>query len=345
MIELKKLHIDLPGFVLRDVDLYIEKGEFFTLLGPTGAGKTLILEAIGGLIPINKGSIWVGGRDVTDVPPEERGVGIMYQDYALFPHMTVMENMTYGLRYHRKHREISKNILEQLIARLNLDALLHRSIHHLSGGEKQRVALARALTVNPSVLLLDEPLSALDPHFREEIRQALKQLHRETGITFLIVTHDFAEAFYLGERSAVINQGRIEQVGKTSEVFHQPASPFVADFVGMKNVFPATFQKNKAIIEGLEIEMGRVVDEESRYIAIRPEDMFISSEAVGNDGFMSLEGEINRVIDNRIYYEVSVHVGPVAFETFMVKTVHLDMKPGERMKVFLNLALSRIHTL
>ncbi|MEJ2723858.1 MAG: ABC transporter ATP-binding protein [Deltaproteobacteria bacterium] len=246
MIRVDKLCIDLPGFSIRSVDLSIEKGEFFTLLGPTGAGKTLVLEAISGLAPVTSGRIVVENREITRIAPEHRGIGIVYQDYALFPHLNVFQNITYGLRYHRMdHRESQKRV-ERFIEALNLGGLVNRSVSNLSGGERQRVALARALVVSPSVLLLDEPLSALDPNFREDLRKVLKELHCEMGITFLMVTHDFGEALFLADRAAVISQGRIEQVGKTDEVFQRPATPFVAEFVGMKNVFEAVFQGDKA---------------------------------------------------------------------------------------------------
>jgi molybdate/tungstate transport system ATP-binding protein len=186
MIEIKDLFIKFPGFVLRDINLSIGDGEFFMLLGPTGAGKTLVLEAIAGIVPITGGQIVVKGRDITRLPPEHRGTSIVYQDYALFPHLSVLKNITYGLRYHKNDPKISEKRVTWLMEQLGLQSLAQRSIHNLSGGEKQRVALARALAVNPSVLLLDEPLSALDPNFREDIRELLKKLHQEVETTFLM---------------------------------------------------------------------------------------------------------------------------------------------------------------
>jgi len=255
MIKIESLRIELPGFVLKDVELSIQDGEFFTLLGPTGAGKTLVLEAIAGVAPITSGRIWVKGRDITHLPPEQRGIGIVYQDYALFPHLSVLENITYGLRYHKADPQASKKWVRALIEQLGLQRLAKRSVRYLSGGEKQRVSIARALAVNPSVLLLDEPLSALDPNFREDIRDVLKKLHQEVKITFLMVTHDFADMLFLGQRTAILNRGKIEQVGSVSDVFERPATPFVADFLGMKNVFPATFEGTRAIVDGLELRL------------------------------------------------------------------------------------------
>jgi molybdate/tungstate transport system ATP-binding protein len=340
MISLEGLCIDLPGFAVQDVHLTIETGEFFTLLGPTGAGKTLILEAIGGLMPVTGGRILIDDRDMTGVPTENRGVGIVYQDCALFPHLSVMKNIAYGLRYHKRFPERD---LKRLIHGLNLDALLHRSIHHLSGGEKQRVALARALAVNPSVLLLDEPLSALDPNFREEVRKALKKLHRDTGITFLMVTHDFAEALYLADRGAVINQGQIEQVGNIHEIFTKPKTPGVADFVGMKNVFEAVFHGTKAVIDELEMELGRVVDQAKGYVAVRPEDILVSPRAIAREGYHVYEGKVIDLVEQGFFYEIVVAMGGLAFNALVYKGSIEDLKPMDGNEVFIGMRPSSIH--
>jgi molybdate/tungstate transport system ATP-binding protein len=343
MIRVDKLCIDLPGFSVRSVDLSIEKGEFFTLLGPTGAGKTLVLEAISGLAPITSGRILVAERDVTHTPPEHRGIGIVYQDYALFPHLSVFQNITYGIRYQNMDEKESQERVERIIETLNLGGLRNRSTHNLSGGERQRVALARALVVSPSVLLLDEPLSALDPNFREDLRKLLKELHRDMGITFLMVTHDFGEALYLADRAAVINQGGIEQVGKTDEVFQRPATPFVAEFVGMKNVFEAAFQGDKALFGSLEIDLGERVNGAKRFIAIRPEDVVISPEASPSAEYLSLKGEIQRVMDNGPYYDVFVRVRDTVFQAFTTKSALIDMPLASGRNVFLNMKCSHFH--
>jgi molybdate/tungstate transport system ATP-binding protein len=237
MIRIENLRVRLPGFALEDINLHTEAGEFFVLLGPTGAGKTLLLESVAGLLPVSSGRVYLNGREVTRLAPEKRGIGIVYQDSALFPHLTVKQNITFGLRYRKTEPMHSQKKFVLLVDALKLDHLLQRTVMHLSGGEKQRVALARALVVEPALLLLDEPLSALDPNFREEIRDILKALHFNTGVTVLMVTHDFAEARYLGQRIAVINQGRIEQIGSAEEIFRRPATPFTVRFVSMHNPF------------------------------------------------------------------------------------------------------------
>jgi molybdate/tungstate transport system ATP-binding protein len=199
MIALEGLSMDLGGFRLESLSLRVAPGEFFMIVGPSGAGKTLLLEAVAGLRPLSSGRILIAGKDVTAVPPEKRGVGIVYQDYALFPHLTVEENIRWGLRFSRKDGSGS---VDRLVDLLRLRPLLRRSPGTLSGGEQQRTALARALAVQPSVLLLDEPLSALDPAFREELRDYLAEINRE-GMTLVMVTHDFGEVLSLGDRVAV----------------------------------------------------------------------------------------------------------------------------------------------
>ena len=344
MIRIRHLDVRLTGFALQDISLTIEAGEFFTLLGPTGAGKTLILESIVGLVPLSSGRIRIGSRDVTRLPPEKRGVGIVYQDCALFPHLSVRENISYGLRYHRKTRPDQDGRFDRLVSQLGLAHLLGRSVHNLSGGEKQRVALARALAVDPSVLLLDEPLSSLDPNFREEIRQLLKDLHWKTGISVLMVTHDFSEAHFLAQRAAVINAGRIEQVGDVTTVFQRPATVFVAEFVGMKNIFAAKFAGNRAQVGKLSFHINSSSSSHGR-IAIRPEHVKLSVTAPEGPQGNRLEGTISRIRNHGVYSDLVVDASGVQFQSILTtSTVYaLNLAPGRR--VFVNVAPEDIHLL
>lgn len=344
MIRFEKVSIELRGFSVRDVGLSIDEGEFFTLLGPTGAGKTLLLEAIGGLVKITSGRIWVGQTDVTCLPPERRQVGIVYQDHALFPHLTVRQNISFGLRYCAHGKQASEKHLNWIMNQLNLNHLADRRIHHLSGGEKQRVALARALVVKPNVLLLDEPLSALDPNFREEIRKVLKKLHQNMGLTFLMVTHDFAEALFLAERAAVIHQGRIEQVGATSEIFRRPGSPLVAEFVGMKNVFPAVFQGTKADLGRIALQLDAPVPATRKYVAVRPEDVSISKNA--SQGVANvIRARVVGIENNGLYYDVFAEAGGLVFQTLATKSRLLDTALAEGSTAYVAIKSSSIHTL
>ncbi len=343
MIDIKDLFIKFPGFTLQDINLSIQDGEFFMLLGPTGAGKTLILEAIAGIVPITSGRIFVKGREITRLPPEQRGTSIVYQDYALFPHLSVLKNITYGLRYHKNDPKASKKRVTRLMEQLGLQALAQRSIHNLSGGEKQRIALARALAVNPSVLLLDEPLSALDPNFREDIRDLLKKLHQEVETTFLMVTHDFAEAMFLGERMAVLNTGKIDQIGPVHEVFHKPATSFVAKFMGIKNVFPAFFKNTKAMVHNLELHLQSPPGENKRHVAIRPEDIIISRNGTSGNDINSFQGKVLGITDRGPYYEVSAGTGDVIFRVVLSKNDFFKLELQKKKDIHISIRSSAIH--
>jgi molybdate/tungstate transport system ATP-binding protein len=342
MIRIQNLQVRFTGFALENINLAVKDGEFFALIGPTGAGKTLILESIAGLVKLCGGRIRIGDRDVTHLPPENREVGIVYQDQSLFPHLSVRENITFGVRYHRKSGSYSQKSLDQLISRLGLAHLLDRSTHNLSGGEKQRIALARSLAVDPAILLLDEPLSSLDPNFREEIRQLLKDLHRETGISVLMVTHDFSEAHLLAQRAAVINSGHIEQVGSVSNVFQQPATSFVAEFVGMKNIFPATFSKGCAQVEDLSFLI-QGPNEGHTCLAIRPEHVRLLTAPPECQSPNLLEGIISSISNQGVYADVVVNVSNLQFQSILTTSdLHtMDLITGHR--VFLSIAPENIH--
>src|SRR6266849_4181122 len=221
---------------LADVDLDVRSGEFFTLLGPSGSGKTTLLQLIAGFERPDGGRIELGGSDVTQVPPFARNVNTVFQDYALFPHMTVAQNIEYGLRVRRVPRAERREKAGRALEMVRLPGLGGRKPAQLSGGQRQRVALARAIVNEPQVLLLDEPLGALDLKLRQEMQLELQHVQREVGITFLYVTHDQEEALSMSDRIAVLNHGHIEQVGSPIDVYERPATEFVAGFIGISNV-------------------------------------------------------------------------------------------------------------
>jgi len=222
--------------VLNDLSLEVKKGEFHVILGPSGEGKSTLLSIIAGLIKPDKGKIWIDNELVNDLPPQKRHIGFVFQDFALFPHLTVFENVAYGLKVRRiENNELKERVLFYL-KMVGLDKYKDKYPSELSGGQKQRVALARALVIEPKVLLLDEPLSHVDAWQREKLREDLKQIQQKTGITTIYVTHDQLEARLLADRVSVLHQGRIEQTEPPEDVFYQPKTNFVAHFVGVTNI-------------------------------------------------------------------------------------------------------------
>jgi putative spermidine/putrescine transport system ATP-binding protein len=250
---------------IENLDLDIATGEFFTLLGPSGSGKTTTLRVIAGFEQPDAGTVELAGRDVTRVAPSERDVNTVFQDYALFPHMTVQENVEYGLRVKGTARRDRRVKATEVLERVRLPHVGGRRPVQLSGGQRQRVALARAIVNSPSVLLLDEPLGALDLKLRQEMQIFLKALQRDLGITFVYVTHDQEEALTMSDRVAVFNEGRIEQIGTPDEVYEQPSSEFVAGFVGVSNILERsgrrfTIRPEKIVMNGNAGEPGVVRD-------------------------------------------------------------------------------------
>ncbi len=239
------------------VSLQIESGEFITLLGPSGSGKTTVLRLIAGFEDADAGSITLGGEDITHLPPFDRDVNTVFQDYALFPHMTIQENVEYGLRNRKVPKPERAIQAREAIASVKLEHVAERLPHQLSGGQRQRIALARSLVLRPRVLLLDEPLGALDRQLREEMQSELKRIQREAGITFIFVTHDQEEAMRMSDRIVVFNEGKIEQIGTPEVVYDKPATKFVAGFLGAANILSGQDSK---IVFGAE-----------RTMSIRPE--------------------------------------------------------------------------
>lgn len=226
-----------------NLDLDVKAGEFFSMLGPSGSGKTTVLRLIAGFENVSSGRVVIESQDVTDLAPFDRPVNTVFQDYALFPHMSIQDNVEYGLRTRKVPKaERAKQALEAIDS-VKLSHLSQRLPHQLSGGQRQRIALARALVLRPKVLLLDEPLGALDKQLREEMQVELKRIQREAGITFIFVTHDQEEAMRMSDRIAVFNEGSIEQIGTPQEVYEKPQTKFVASFLGVSNIFDGAAAK------------------------------------------------------------------------------------------------------
>lgn len=338
MIKIKNLCVDLGDFLLYDISFTVSEGEYFVVLGPTGAGKTVLLESIAGLYPIKSGEIWLRGKEVVRLEPEKRGVSIVYQDHALFPHLSVKDNVIFGLRLHKeKHQEI-KVTLDWITDLLSISHLLHRKPETLSGGERQKVALARALSTKPKVLLLDEPLSALDPETRENLQQELRQLHRVLNITTVHVTHDFEEAIALGHRIAVIGEGHLKQVGTPEQIFRQPNSEFVARFAMTRNIYlgEAVHKANGDNIFRIEgTEFVSAADTEGTcHASIRPEDILISLEPIRSSARNCFPGTITGIIDKGGTLYITVNLPP---DISCLVTRHsfeeLGLEEGKRVHV------------
>ncbi|HEY7627123.1 MAG TPA: ABC transporter ATP-binding protein [Ilumatobacteraceae bacterium] len=246
LVELTKTYDRAP--VLKGINLTIRRGEFFSLLGPSGCGKTTTLRLIGGFEAADHGEVRIDGVDMASVPPEKRPVNTVFQSYALFPHLTVAENIGFGLRFQKAGKaEVMQRVGDALdLVRLN--GFERRKAHQLSGGQQQRVALARALVLRPKVLLLDEPLGALDAKLRKMLQVELRALHQDVGITFVYVTHDQEEALTMSDRMAVMNEGEIEQIGTPKETYEEPASAYVADFLGVANLLPAVVKTTGRVV-------------------------------------------------------------------------------------------------
>ncbi len=345
-VQVRDLWVNLKEFHLRKVNLNVAAGEYFVVLGPTGAGKTVLLETIAGLHQHHKGRIILDGEDITGVPPERRGIGFVYQDYMLFPHLSVAGNIAFGL----KLRGIGRSVIEEHVTSVSqllfIDHLLHRSPGTLSGGEQQRVALARALVVEPRLLLLDEPLSALDPGMREGLQRELARLHRQLGTTTVHVTHDFEEAVALGDRIGVVNEGRVVQVGSPEEIFRKPGSEFVARFVGVRNIFrgeihPGDDGYQVLSLDGVEIAVVTGLSGWA-HASIRPEEIVISREPLRSSARNSFQGRIMDVADRGTFVYVTVRVPP-DFTCVITRRSLEEMELREGLEVYIAFKASVVH--
>ena len=310
-VQVRGVSLRLGEFAVHDADLEVQQGEYFVLLGPTGAGKTVVLECVAGLHRPDKGDVYVDGERVNEAPPERRGLGYLPQDYALFPHLTVAQNIGFGMRVQRKPREEVARRVQELAALLGITHLLRRSPLKLSGGEQQRVALARAVAIQPKVLLLDEPLSALDEQTREVLCVELRRVHEELGTTTLHVSHNFEETLAVADRIGIIHQGRMRQVGTPEEVFRRPNSEFVAQFVRSENVLRG---RARAGGRGLVVAVGEAeLEAESGpegevFLTVRPEEVVVAP-APGEVRPNRRVGRVARVVDKGALMRVEVDAG------------------------------------
>ena len=305
------------------VDLEIHNGEFFSMLGPSGSGKTTCLRMIAGFDRPTSGNIFLYGQDVSDLPPYERDVNTVFQDYALFPHMNVGDNIAYGLMVKKVEKSVRMNRVDEMLDLVKLAGYAGRKPSQLSGGQRQRVALARALINHPKVLLLDEPLGALDLKLRQQMQVELKSIQQRVGITFIFVTHDQEEALTMSDRIAVFNEGKIVQVGTPAEIYERPASPFVAGFVGTSN-----------LISG---EVAKRLTGSEQTISIRPEKIHLGSvNAAPEKDMLSLDGVVRDVVYLGLFTRYLVEIAGGADLVVVeqnLKTTSMDVLSAKGQKV------------
>lgn len=351
MIRIKDLVVDLKEFALKNIDLEVKEGEYFVIIGPTGAGKSILLETMVGFhFPVH-GSIELDGKNITREEPRKREIGIVFQDYMLFPHLSVKKNIEFGLK---KKKSSCLDDITKLTKFLEIDHILERMPDTLSGGESQRVALARALINNPKVLLLDEPLSALDLNTRDRIIKMLGRIKDERKTTIIHVTHDQFEAVSLADRIAVMNKGRILQIGAPDQVFRRPNSEFVANFVGVENLFNGTAEidpltelsvikiKTNREPEGYLTVLSTMKRTGNVRLSIRPEDILISVTRIETSARNIYKGRIASITDQGIITKVVVDVG-IPFATIITKRSFEDLALKEDMSVYITFKATAVH--
>ena len=324
IIELKHLTKKFEdGFLaVSDFNLEVKKGEFVTFLGPSGCGKTTTLRMIAGFDLPTEGQILLNGRDITKLPPYQRPINTVFQRYALFPHMNIYENIAFGLRQKKTKEDVIKKKVKKVLDLVDLEGFEGRSVQTLSGGQQQRIAIARALVNEPEILLLDEPLGALDLKMRKEMQLELKQMHDELGITFIYVTHDQEEALTMSDRIVVMSEGRIQQLGTPEDIYNEPKNAFVADFIGESNIFNGIMTgKLRARFCGGEFECVDDIEEGTHITAVvRPEDVEITPPEEG-----TIRGIVSSVIFKGMHYEITIESGK---NEMVARSVH-SARPGD----------------
>ena len=308
LIDLKNITVSFDGEkILDDLSLYIRDGEFVTLLGSSGCGKTTTLRIIAGFIEPDEGQVFFDSKDITGVPPYKREVNTIFQRYALFPHLNVFENIAYGLRVRKFPKAFIEEEVTKMLALVGLAGFEKRSVTKLSGGQQQRVAIARALVLKPKVLLLDEPLAALDLKLRKDMQKELKNIQQQLGITFIYVTHDQEEALSMSDTVVVMNKGKIQQIGSPIDIYNEPKNAFVADFIGESNIIDGIMKEDyKVTFAGHTfkcLDSGFAPGEEVD-VVVRPEDVDIVSTNRG-----MVRGVVTSVTFRGVHFEIIVDVG------------------------------------
>jgi len=317
MLNLRKISKRLGDFHIKDIDIEISEGTYYVLLGRSGSGKTQLLELIAGLNRPDSGEVWLDGENITHKKIQERSIGLVFQDYAIFPHMTVFANIAYSISSGKTDRSIVNERVTAVAEELNISHLLGRNTHHLSGGELQRVALARTLITSPRLLLLDEPMASIDASLKDDIKRLLRRLNRQ-GLTIIHVTHDYREALSLASRVGVIHNGRIIQEGLPEIVFRKPVNKFVARYSGIRNFFRVEFTKEngewKAVCnDKLIFSLSESVYPSEGLLIIRSDDIKISLEKPAMIPSNCFKGIVNEILPSEYGMEITVDAGEIFY--------------------------------
>ncbi|NJE02334.1 tungstate ABC transporter ATP-binding protein WtpC [Thermococcus sp. JdF3] len=342
MLEVKSVSKDWKEFRLREISFDVSEGEHFIILGPSGAGKTVLLEIIAGIIEPDAGRVLLNGEDITHWPPERRGLTYIPQNYALFPHMSVFDNIAFGLRLRRVPRAEIERKVKEIAEVLGIAHLLHRKPKTLSGGESQRVAIARALVVEPELLLMDEPFANLDVQTRSKLLGEMKRWRRELGFTALHVTHSFEEAVSLGDRVGVMLNGRLVQVGPVREVFSRPASEEVARFLGFENIIEGTAEGRVLRSNGVEIELPAEARGRVR-VGLRPEDIILSLGPIRTSARNEFKALVESVEELGPLVRVHLRIGGLHLRAFITRSSMLEMGITKGREVYVSFKASALH--
>lgn len=350
MIYLRNICAHTGSFALKDINIEIGDGEYFVIVGPTGAGKTILLECLAGLQRLRSGEIWLNENNITSLPPERREIGYVPQDYALFPFLNVRNNIIFGLRLKRISKQELDEKVEFLAHLLSISHLLDRDVRTLSGGEKQRVAIARALAISPKVLLLDEPMGSLDVRTAKYLRLELKRYHEELGITTIHVTHNLVEAEEMAGRMAILNTGYVEQVGTPDEVFFYPQSPFVADFIGTPNILDCDYCNDLG--HGLmEVVCGGVPiilphhEMPVKKLALLPRDVYVTTRTPPGPGINRFKGIVKEVASFSSLMKLNIQVGGINLLAELPRDIfeEMNIKTGQEVHLILKLRSLRVY--
>lgn len=342
MLRVENLFKMWKDFKLEDLSFEVLEGEYFIILGPSGAGKTLLVETIAGIFKPERGRILLEGEDITNLPPEKRKISYIPQNYGLFPHLNVYENIAYGLKLRKIGKDGIRREVEKIAESLEITNLLKRSVKTLSGGEQQRVAIARALVVKPKLLLLDEPFSNLDLNLKAKLIKEMKKWKKDFGFTAIHVTHSFEEAILLGDRAGIMINGKLEQIGEIREVFSKPKNEKVAKFLGHENLLEGEAEGSLLKVNGLKIEIPQPAYGKLRII-IPPENILVSKEHFVSSARNNFRAKIQGFEDLGAIVKLKLSIESIMLSAYLTKASFIEMGLSEGEEVCVSFKATSVH--